>query len=542
MSNQYLHIAGGTVHDPTNYVDGQTLDVWVLDGKIVAAPRDPNVLKTTIDAHGLIVMAGGVDMHCHIAGTKVNAARLMTAVEHSEAAPLPRSNSLRSGTMGSVPSTFATGYRYLGLGYTSAFDAAVPPLGARNAHQELNDTPGIDKGFYVLAGNNEYALDAIAKNEADRLDAFLGWLVETTKSYSVKLVNPGGVAAWRLAPFGNVTGLDDAGPLGGLTPRTILREMAASAERILLPHAVHVHCNNLGVPGNWQTTLDTMQALEAHRAHLTHIQFHSYGGGANDEISIRSQVEPLAEYVNTHDHLTVDVGQVLFDKTMTMTADSPAAHYLAKLHGAKMHSADVEVEAGCGVSPIHYRRKSLVHAWQWAIGLEWYLLVQDPWRIAMSTDHPNGGSFLAYPQIIRLLMDRGYRQEMLKSVHRVVRDESLLRNLDREYSLNEIATITRAARLGCWAFPTKDIWGREPTPTLRFILPTRTRKRCLPSHATSSNPEWSWWKTVNRASIRWARQSTPMCITINSASNRSHAGSIHVIRFALAITELNRTN
>jgi len=26
-----------------------------------------------------------------------------------------------SGTLGSVPSTFATGYKYLGLGYTTAF-------------------------------------------------------------------------------------------------------------------------------------------------------------------------------------------------------------------------------------------------------------------------------------------------------------------------------------------------------------------------------------------------------------------------------------
>ena len=67
------------------------------------------------------------------------------------------------------------------------------------------------------------------------------------------------------------------------------------------------------------------------------------------------------------------------------------------------------MEAGCGIVPIKYKDKSLVHALQWAIGLEWYLLVEDPWRVAMSTDHPNGGSFLAYPQIIRLLMDRTYR-------------------------------------------------------------------------------------------------------------------------------------
>src|SRR5262249_34869142 len=95
--------------------------------------------------------------------------------------------------------------------------------------------------------------------------------------------------------------------------------------------------------------------------------------------------------------------------------------------------------------PIEYKNKSLVHALQWAIGLEWYLLVNDPWRVVMSTDHPNGGSFLAYPQIIRLLMDRTYRQDVLMTVHPQVRERSVLANLDREYTLNEICIITRAA-------------------------------------------------------------------------------------------------
>ena len=40
----------------------------------------------------------------------------------------------------------------------------------------------------------------------------------------------------------------------------------------------------------------------------------------------------------------------------------------------------------------------------------------------MSTDHPNGGSFLAYPEIVQLLMDRTYRREMLKRVHPRVRN------------------------------------------------------------------------------------------------------------------------
>ena len=42
----------------------------------------------------------------------------------------------------------------------------------------------------------------------------------------------------------------------------------------------------------------------------------------------------------------------------------------------------------------------------------------------MSTDHPNGGSFLAYPQIIRLLMDRTYRRDMLKTLPAAVRERT----------------------------------------------------------------------------------------------------------------------
>ena len=90
-------------------------------------------------------MPGGVDVHCHIAGSKVNAARIMRPED--KAGSVARGAWPRSGTLGSVPSTFATGYRYAGLGYTTAVDAAIAPLGARHAHHELRDTPVIDKAF-----------------------------------------------------------------------------------------------------------------------------------------------------------------------------------------------------------------------------------------------------------------------------------------------------------------------------------------------------------------------------------------------------------
>ncbi|MCP3694602.1 MAG: amidohydrolase family protein, partial [Planctomycetaceae bacterium] len=144
------------------------------------------------------------------------------------------------------------------------------------------------------------------------------------------------------------------------------------------------------------------------------------------------------------DNVTVDVGQVMFGETTSMTGDGPLGYYLANIYGTKWFSADTELESGCGIAPIKYKNKSLIHALQWAIGLEWYLMVEDPWRVVMSTDHPNGGSFQAYPQIIRLLMDRTYRQDVLKTVHPAVRERSSLADLDRQYTLNEICIITRA--------------------------------------------------------------------------------------------------
>ena len=143
-------------------------------------------------------------------------------------------------------------------------------------------------------------------------------------------------------------------------------------------------------------------------------------------------------------YIPVDVGQVMFGETTSMTGDGPLGYYLSNIFKGKWFSADTEMEAGCGITPIKYRNKSLVHSLQWAIGLEWYLLVNDPWRVVMSTDHPNGGSFLAYPQIIRLLMDRTYRRDVLKTVNSRVAEQSLLKDLDREYTLGEIAIITRS--------------------------------------------------------------------------------------------------
>lgn len=469
-----LKIQGGHVVDPANRVDA-VRDVWIDGGRVVEPPDDPGVrAERTIDARGYVVMPGGVDVHCHIAGGKVNGARMLRPEEND--AVLPRTATTRSGTLGSVPTTFATGYKYAGLGYTTALDAAIPPLGARHAHHEFRDTPVLDKAFLVLLGNNHYIMDRIREGDRGRLTAFVAWMLGAARAFGVKVVDPGGIEAWK-GGQGGVSALDDVVPGFDVTPRQILDELARAVDELALPHPVHVHGLNLGRPGSAATMRETLQALDGHRAHLAHVQFHSYGGDPNDTLSIDSQVPMLADYINMHPSLTVDVGQVLFGATTSMTADGPVGQYLHSVTGRKWYSHDIEQETGCGVVPITYEDKNLVHALQWAIGLEWFLRVDDPWRVALSTDHPNGGSFLAYPEIVALLMDRGHRADVLATLPARVRRRSGLGELTREYSLSEIAVVTRAGPARMLGLAHKGHLGTGADADVTIYQPDDDRRR-----------------------------------------------------------------
>lgn len=449
-----LRISNGALHDPANGFDGVVRDLWIRDGVVIAPPGDETPDRT-IDAAGHVVLPGGVDLHSHIAGPAVNAARQQNP--------------------GALPSTIQTGRLYAGLGYTTAIDAAIAPSGARHAHLEFADTPAIDMAMLVLLGNNAFALEQIAAKEHGRLRDFVGWLLGAVMAYGVKAVNPGGVEMWKQGVNGP-NNLDDAVGGYGVTPRQILTNLARVVAELKLPHALHVHANHLGLPGNAATTLATMQTLDGLPAHMTHIQFHSYGGDANDPRTMSSRVPELAAYVNAHPQLTVDVGQVVFGDAVALTGDSPVGEYLHRATGRCWTLNDVEMETGCGIVPIEYKERSFVHALQWAIGLEWFLLVDDPWRLALTTDHPNGGSFLAYPEIIAWLMSRELRRSLLDRLPAKVRERTTLADLDREYTLNEIAIITRAAPARILGFKRKGHLGAGADGDVTIYAPSDDRR------------------------------------------------------------------
>ena len=440
-----LIIRNGFVFDPLNKVEGEKMDVFVKDGKIVE--KVDECKAKVIDASGMMVLPGGVDLHCHIAGSEVNAGRLLRPEDHFKNFER-KTRVTRSGNGHSVPSTFTTGYRYARMGYTTIMNPAMPPLEAKHTHDELNDTPMVDKGSYTLLTDWWFVLECLRNGKIEECARYAAWILKATKGYAIKIVNPGGIEAWG---FGrNVQSLDDPVPYFNVTPREIIRALCKVNNWLGLPHTIHLHTNNLGKPGNYITTLETMKCVEDLALkdkpviHITHCQFSSFKG--SNWRNLRSGAEEIARYVNNHSHVTLDMGQVIFTNTTTMTADAPFQFTLHQLTGNKWMNHDVETETSSGIVPFRYKRKNFVHAMQWSIGLELALLVDNPWKIFLTTDHPNAGPFTAYPRIISWLVSRKARESTFKKISLKAQRKSLLPSITRELTLYEITIMTRSGQ------------------------------------------------------------------------------------------------
>jgi formylmethanofuran dehydrogenase subunit A len=444
-----LRLRGGRVIDPTQDGPDAVRDLFVRDGRIAEA-NDAEPAEQEIDAGGCIVMAGGIDMHTHIGGGKVNLARLLMTEDHRNGGnpiALPN-NPLELASCGTcAPGTLATGYRYVEMGYTAAFEPAMVAGNARHAHMEMGDTPILDHGAYVMLGNDELFLQllhgggAAGKNFAQIRD-YVAWTIHATKALGVKVVNPGGISAFKFNQ--RKLDVDEQHVRWQVTPRRVVHTLARVLKELGVPHPLHIHGSNLGVAGNIASTLETIAALEGLPAHLTHVQFHAYGNEGPKKFS--SAALQLAEAVNANPQISIDVGQVIFGQTVTASGDTMRQHANAALaNPRKWVGADIELDAGCGVVPFRYREQSYVNALQWSIGLELFLLVANPWQVVLTTDHPNGGPFTSYPHLIRLLMDRSFREEQIAKLHPEVAANCALRSITRELTLHEIAVMTRAA-------------------------------------------------------------------------------------------------
>ncbi len=451
MSRELL-LRNCLLYDPLNRINGEVVDIAISNGSVVESVSQS---AEVIDLKRRIVMPGGVDIHSHILGSKVNMARAISPEDHRHDT-VSRTITTRSGVGHVVPSSFIIGYRYSIMGYTTVIEPAVPPVKALDCWEELADLPNLDIGMLPMLSNSVIAFEYIQNEDVCGLAGYIAWVLRATGGLGVKAVNPGGTYAWAYGR--NVRDIDTPIPDWQITPRQITRMLCEAVKMLRLPHPLHLHPNCLGQVGNVDTTiaqLDFMRDLVGDSGHpevvhLAHLSFDSLGmtdGGVPEWKYVASGGSRLAKHASENRHYTVDMGQITFGPAMTMTGDGPFQFGLYQLTRSKWINAtvDAELPGGAGVVPYFYDIKSPANSVQWTIALEYALLTDDVWRCVLSTDSPNAGSFVNYPLVISWLMSRRQRAVWLDRVHPLARERSLLPDIDREWDLYEVAISTRAA-------------------------------------------------------------------------------------------------
>ena len=429
-------IAGGRVVDPQNRRDAVG-DIWMCEGRIVAPPEGGRANRE-FDASGMVVMAGAIDIHSHIAGANVNTARLLLPEWSRAYAPRPARTPLSALGW----STIETGRAYAAMGFTTVIEPAVAPHQALHAHLELADVPIIDKGLLCVLGNDDYLLRLLRdKAGASEIAAYVAWSLAATRALGVKVINAGAAAAFKA----NVRSfsLDDLVPGYGVSARAIVKALQRAVIDLGVPHPLHVHCGNLGLPAGADSVIATIEAAEGLPLHLAHIQFYAYGQDGEKKFS--SAAARLAECVNAHKNVTVDVGQAMFGQTVTISSDVMRQFGAMGLASPKKWAIVDGDSNGGGIIPYNYRESDYHNAVQWAAGLELFLLIDDPSRVFFTTDHPNGAPYTAYPDLFALLMDRDLRARWMERLPKAAMAMTTLASIRREYTLGEIALMTRSA-------------------------------------------------------------------------------------------------
>ena len=192
-----IRLKGGRVFDPVHGIDGEVRDIYIEDGKIVATPGAEARMEREYDVAGRVVMAGAIDLHTHIGGGKVNLARAMLPEDHRDT-EVARTALTRSGSGHAALSTLTAGYRYAEMGYTSCFEPAILPVNARHAHMEMGDTPIVDKGGYAMLGSDDFLLRMMAGGASQKaINDYVAWTLHATQCIGIKVVNPGGINAFK---------------------------------------------------------------------------------------------------------------------------------------------------------------------------------------------------------------------------------------------------------------------------------------------------------------------------------------------------------
>ena len=245
--------------------------------------------------------------------------------EHGAAAPAGSSTPRIRPRPAATPlsnagwSTFETGCLYAKMGFTTVVEPAMSPGAALHTHLELADIPIIDKATLAILGNDDFLLSMIRDDASPRMiEDYVAWTV----GLDARARRQGHQCRRR-------------GRLQGECPHLLARRRRAVLRRQFAQdrqdaaggggparHPASAACplqQSRRSPGSADTAAATIAAAEGVPLHLAHLQFYGYGTEGKRKFS--SAAARLAELVNATPEVTIDVGQVMFGQTVTVSSD-----------------------------------------------------------------------------------------------------------------------------------------------------------------------------------------------------------------------------
>ena len=400
-------LKGGRIVDPVNERD-EIGDLWIENGRIVAAPqgRQPDEVH---DVSGKIVMAGAIDIHSHIAGGNVNTARLLLPEMHQSHLPIPPALPLSTAKW----STFETGCIYAAMGFTTVIEpadrAASSAAGASRAFRYSDHRQRCADG----PRQRRFPACRCCATAKDRrrspITSPRPW--RRANGLGVKCINAGGATAFKYNA--RTFGLDDVVPFYGRHLAPDRRGLAAGGEDLKIPHPLHLHCQQSRRSRQCRDGArdDRGGARPASASRPSAVLCLWQRG--RSRLFVRRRRTRRGRQRRAECHRRCRPGHV------PANGHRSQSDVLRQFNGVRtgepeeIRDPSTATRNGGGIVPYLYRENDFVNAIQWACGLELFMLIDDPWRVFFTTDHPNGAPFTTYPEVFALIMSRDARAEAI---------------------------------------------------------------------------------------------------------------------------------
>ena len=205
------------------------------------------------------------------------------------------------------------------MGFTTVIEPAVPTHAALHSHLELADVPIIDKGILTVVGEDDFLLSLLRDGgKSHRRSRIISpRRSPQTKGLGIKSINPGGSVAF--ADNARTFDLDDVVPFYGVTSRQITEALQQGVMDIGIAHPLHLH---------YQQSRHRRQCRDG-AAHVAGGRRQAAASRASAVLCLRQgrQARLLlgrgaARRCRQQDpNVTIDVGQVMFRQTVTISCD-----------------------------------------------------------------------------------------------------------------------------------------------------------------------------------------------------------------------------